>query len=316
LTDAFIVKLDVNGAPVWSRQFGDAQNQSVGDIAADADGNVIMAGFFLGMVDFGGGPLTSAGTNDVFVAKLDADGGHLRSKNFGDATNQTGTGVRADASGRIVLCGTFAGSIDFGGGALTSAGSSDVFLVQLDSDLGWLWSKSFGDAKAQNAQRVDVDGSGRIGVTGGFQGVVDFGTGPLINARTPFDAFVATFDADGTPIASAAVQGSGTGSVVGRTIALGSGGRTTVAGSFNTTIPFGDSLGGSDIFLATIDATGAFVSGATYGSSGADTVGGLAIDGSGPAYIAGSFSGPSIDLGSEPLILWGGYDVYVAKVPQ
>lgn len=40
----------------------------------------------MGSVDFGGGALTSAGSNDIFAAKLTAaDGAHVWSQRFGDA---------------------------------------------------------------------------------------------------------------------------------------------------------------------------------------------------------------------------------------
>ena len=52
----------------WSQRFGDASDQRSRGVAADASGNVIVAGFFGGTVDFGGGPLLSAGSFDIYVA--------------------------------------------------------------------------------------------------------------------------------------------------------------------------------------------------------------------------------------------------------
>jgi hypothetical protein len=39
-------------------------------VAADASGNVLVTGRFERTVDFGGGPLTSTGGDDVFLLKL------------------------------------------------------------------------------------------------------------------------------------------------------------------------------------------------------------------------------------------------------
>jgi hypothetical protein len=48
------------------------------DVALDSAGNVYTTGFFLGTVDFDPGAgtfnLTSAGSGDLFVSKLDASG--------------------------------------------------------------------------------------------------------------------------------------------------------------------------------------------------------------------------------------------------
>src|SRR5205823_13065707 len=60
------------GQFVWNRQFGGpgmfdaAQGKAV---AADSSGNVVVAGSFQGTVNFGTGPMTSSGWDDVFVAK-------------------------------------------------------------------------------------------------------------------------------------------------------------------------------------------------------------------------------------------------------
>ena len=84
-----------------------------------------------GQVDFGTGPLASAGGSDVFLAKFKSLGTPVWSKRFGDAQSQTGVGVAADASSNILMAGDFSGSLDFGGGlSLTSAGGSDVFVAK------------------------------------------------------------------------------------------------------------------------------------------------------------------------------------------
>src|SRR5512143_1454251 len=48
--------------PGWSLGFGDAQDQGATNVAVDAEDNLIVAGSFSGSIDFGGGPLTVAGS--------------------------------------------------------------------------------------------------------------------------------------------------------------------------------------------------------------------------------------------------------------
>ena len=70
-SDVLLVKLDSAGSHLWSKHFGDVADLQVGHgIASDAANNILVAGFFEGAVDFGGGPLVSAGGSDVFVAKF------------------------------------------------------------------------------------------------------------------------------------------------------------------------------------------------------------------------------------------------------
>jgi len=81
-------------------------------------------------VDFGGGELTSAGAEDIFLAKFDANGSHLWSKHFGDSSNQHGHSVTCDESGNVLVTGYFRGSVHFGGAALASEGNYDIFLAK------------------------------------------------------------------------------------------------------------------------------------------------------------------------------------------
>ena len=97
----------------------------------DSTGNVLVTGSFHGTVDFGGGLLPSGGGADVFIAKLDAGGGHLWSRRAGNAQDQNGTSIAADPSGNAFVAGDVFGTVDFGGGPLTSAGGADVFLAKL-----------------------------------------------------------------------------------------------------------------------------------------------------------------------------------------
>jgi hypothetical protein len=134
--DIFLAKFDGNGTHLWSQRFGDADDQWCYSVASDPSGNVVVTGFFYGTVDFGGGLLTSAGLEDIFLAKFDANGTHLWSQRFGDAVDyQEGFSVASDPSGNVVMTGFFEGTVDFGGGTLFSL-YNDIFLVKFGSTVG------------------------------------------------------------------------------------------------------------------------------------------------------------------------------------
>ena len=126
--DIYVVKFGSDGTHVWSKRFGGPNSQQAFCVAVDAAGNVIVSGVFSESVDFGGGALS--GRYDVFLAKFDPDGNHLWSERFGDFVIQEGWGVAVDNSGNIVLAGRSDGSVDFGGGTLTTAGASDIFVAK------------------------------------------------------------------------------------------------------------------------------------------------------------------------------------------
>lgn len=129
-TDIFLARLNGAGNHIYSMSFGDADNQQPRDIAVDGAGSIVLTGYFLGTLGFGGGQLASAGGSDGFVAKLGADGNHLWSMRFGDVTNDDGHSVATDINGNVILTGEFTGTVDFGNGPLVSEGAQDIFLAK------------------------------------------------------------------------------------------------------------------------------------------------------------------------------------------
>lgn len=128
--DAFVAKLDAGGKPLWSKRFGDDQEQSCHALALAGDGGVVVTGATLGKIDFGGGPLGKA--NDAYVAELAPDGAHRWSRSFAIADVQGGRGVAVDPkSPRVVFTGNSIGNVDFDGFHLTGAGQTDVFVASM-----------------------------------------------------------------------------------------------------------------------------------------------------------------------------------------
>jgi hypothetical protein len=177
----FVAKLGAAGEHVYSFSFGDGASSGVG-ITATSDGGAVITGDFQGNIDFGGGPLESPANDDVFVARLDAQGGHVWSRRFGDELAQHARGVAVDGSGNVLVTGYYSGTMTFGEMVLTNAGIFDAYAAKLDSEGCSVWAKSFGDPAYQSGDGVAVDGSGNAFFTGKFAGAVDFGGGDLVSA--------------------------------------------------------------------------------------------------------------------------------------
>ena len=67
--DAFLIKLDPGGNPLWGRRGGDAAAQQINGIVVDLDGVSTVVGTFEGTLDFGS-PVVSAGGTDIFLARF------------------------------------------------------------------------------------------------------------------------------------------------------------------------------------------------------------------------------------------------------
>jgi hypothetical protein len=152
----------------------------------DAAGNVLVTGAFSGTTDLGGGPLTSAGGRDIFVAKLDTEGGHVWSARFGDAAaNQEGQAIGADAAGNILISGVFDGQVDFGTGPLSAASCpkevwclTSGFVVKLEAGGRALWGTARGPVRELSGIAADVDGN--VVVSGAEPGGVPSYRMPLL----------------------------------------------------------------------------------------------------------------------------------------
>jgi uncharacterized protein (AIM24 family) len=309
LWDIFLAKFDASGTHLWSQGFGDASGQGGVSVAYDPSGNLVMTGSFWGTVDFGGGPLTSAGQSDIFLAKFDSGGTHLWSQRFGDGSCQNGYSVALDSSGNVVMTGKFYGTVDFGGGPLTSAGDHNIFLAKFDASGTHLWSQGFGDASHQYGLSVAFDPSGNVVMTGYFSGTVDFGGGPLTSAGGD-NIFLAKFDASGTHLWSQGFRNQW-----GYSVALDSSGNVVMTGFFVDTVDFGGgpltSAGGQDIFLAKFDTNGTHLWSQGFGD-GSDQIGqSVAFDPSGNVVMTGSFWG-NVDFGGGPLTCAGWSDIFLA----
>ncbi|WP_437314173.1 SBBP repeat-containing protein [Sorangium sp. So ce385] len=129
--DAILAKLGPGGSHLWSHAYGDSEEQRASAVAADAAGNVALAGIFDGTIDFGGGPAVSAGGSDAFIAKLGPDGRPAWSKRVGDALFQSAVGVAMDAGGAVAVTGAFRGDISLGGQTLSGSAESNIFVAKL-----------------------------------------------------------------------------------------------------------------------------------------------------------------------------------------
>jgi len=313
-----IAKYSARGTQLWSRTSNGTGVAEVYGLAHDAAGNVMVAGRIVGTVDLGGGPLTSAGGPDIFVAKYSGvDGSHLWSRRFGGPQSDIAYGVAVDDGGDVVVTGFFQGAADLGGGAVHSIlGGLDTFVAKYaGADGRYLWSRDLGGGGDDIGYAVAADGSGGVFVTGFFMGRMVFGTTILITTAGSNNVFVAKLDAT----TGARVWARGYGSAAnerGYGIAVDRSGDLLVTGFFQGSVDFGGgpltSLGGSDVFVAKYaGGTGAHVWSRSAGGASEDYAYGVAADANGDAVITGRFKG-TVDFGNGPLTA-ADADVFVAK---
>ncbi|MBI4703849.1 MAG: hypothetical protein HY744_22290 [Deltaproteobacteria bacterium] len=314
--DPFVVKLGADGGYRWSRSYGDGAEQHATAVAVDGSDNVVLAGSFDGSVDFGGGALPNEGSPDIFLVKLDPNGEHLWSQRFGGAdSHQYAFDVAVDPLGNIVLVGELQGSVDFGGGALASEGTYDVFVARFTAAGKHQWSRRYGDLGHQTGRAVAFDGSHNVVVAGYFTGSIDLGDGPLV-AQGALGGFAAKLDPNGDALWSAAFAG---GSVYPKAVAVDGTGGVVVDGYFFDRAELGGeplaAAGEKDkqAFVAKLDSAGQHLWSRGFGDGTEQHAAGVAVDSTGAVLLAGGFDG-TVSFGGPALANAGARDIFAAKL--
>src|SRR5262249_37264688 len=144
---AFVAKLDTSGNFLWVQPFlstsGDATTWG---IAVDASGYVYATGYYTGLTSFGSTTLTSAGDQDVFVAKLDSGGNTVWAQGVAGPGGGWGFGVVPDTAGNVYVTGRFSNTGTFGSFSLTSTstGGTNAFVTRLDASGNFQWARRMG----------------------------------------------------------------------------------------------------------------------------------------------------------------------------
>jgi hypothetical protein len=128
---AFFARLTSAGSHVHSRaveRFGEPHG-----LVVDGNGEIATAGPFVDVVDFGGEPVATEGTQDGILAKLAPDLTRRWTLQVGSIAYDNVWDVASDEANQLFVAGYFQDHIQLEGcGTLTSAGDSDVLLVKLD----------------------------------------------------------------------------------------------------------------------------------------------------------------------------------------
>jgi hypothetical protein len=315
LNDIFIAKYSSTGAYLWAKRIGGLSNDLAYSITTDTNNNIIVTGYFVGSVDFGGGSLTSSGVADIFIAKYSPTGAHLWSKRLGGSGSDISKSIATDSGGDVVVTGTFQGTVDFGGGSLTSAGSKDIFVAKYSSAGAYIWSRSFGSSNDDYAYGVAVDGYGNVILTGTFIGTIDFGGGPMSPAGGG-DIFLAKYSSTGQYIWAKHFGATSIYASIANAVATDANGNIALTGSILGNINFGSgylfSNGTYDILLAKFSPDGVNLWSKRFGGDYDDHGNAVAVDDiSGNVYMVGDFTA-SVDFGGGALTSQNTPDAFIA----
>lgn len=262
LDDAFLLKCDAAGVPLWGVKGGSSLDDRA--LALDAGpGGIYYGGYFTGTANFGGTSVVSGSVQgqsqpDWFLVKLDESGAQQWVKDYGGAYGEQVFGISQNAFGSVYCIGNFYGSSTFGTGlTLTEfspgnpAGNGDVFVCLIDATTGTCnWVRHIRCVNGNNnetGESVSCDPGGSAYVTGAFNGNSTIAgaanqTGTTLSATSNpgKDAFVAKYSITGSLLW--AIKLGGTNVDVGKSILWNPNGFCTVAGNFSASITVTSSI--------------------------------------------------------------------------
>ncbi len=321
VTDVFITKLNTDGDFQWAIKAGGTGPDRALAIKTDDAGNSYVTGFFQGTANFGSQTLTSAGVQDVFVAKYDTDGQLIWVTSAGGANADIGNAVDFDSNGNVVITGEFSGTATFGSETLTSQGGSiDVFTAKLNASGDFVWARK-GSAHATD-RGIDVafDPSGNVIVTGQFTDTITFDNTHFNNTYNSI--FIVKYSSSGVEQWFRMI-GAGSMNVVNG-IAVDQSGNAFVTGDFEGEVIFFGSPNTTlthpypnRIFLAKYSPSGVLLWKTADGSFSEVTSRNLTLDNNGDPFIVGNFrcrlESFSEQYGEGTFNSVGFWDVFMAK---
>ena len=139
--DVYLLKLNSDGSLAWQNTFGGNIDDYALSVQQTTDGGYIVAG---ATTSFG------AGDCDVYVLKINPDGSLAWEKTFGGNGEDQAASIQQTTDGGYIVAGVT---------GLFESGSSDAYILKLNSDGSLAWQKTYGgngyDAASSIQQTTD-----------------------------------------------------------------------------------------------------------------------------------------------------------------
>ena len=256
--DAFVVKYDSSGTPVWARKIAGTGTDYARSVSTDSSGNIIVAGQYSSSLNIYAAngttvvfTLTIITGYDAFVVKYDSSGTPVWARKIAGTGTDYARSVSTDSSGNIIVAGQYSSSLNIYAAngttvvfTLTIITGYDAFVVKYDSSGTPVWARRLGGTPGVTgfdyANSVSTDSSGNVIVVGEYESdpliifAADGTTSAFTLARNSnTDAFVVKYNSSGTPLWAKRI--AGTGSDIPYGVSTDSSGNIVVTGKYTST---------------------------------------------------------------------------------
>jgi hypothetical protein len=270
-SDSFVAKYDRDGKQSWVRQIAPASNDRANAVLIDASGSIYVGGQVSGVIASG---QTSAGGTDGYLTKLTSTGTLVYHRQFGTASEDSAKHTAIASDGNVVVA-----SVESGHAILRKYDAADGTGAALwELDLGDLQGGALGGLAISGGQIYLAGATSNASLTAG-------GAASVANANSGSrDAFVFTASeagaADFVSYAGTSASEQGAGVAV-------SAGNIYLTGTTTGTFPGATTNSGAhNLFVAEMDANGAFQWARQYGGVDGSSQGiAIAVDATGSSVL-------------------------------
>ena len=163
--DVLLIKLDLNGKPVWEERYGGSSYERAIDMAVAENGDIVIvaettsidgdsSGNVSGVLKVNGIEIENS---SVLVLRVDGSGGVLWTRVFGGTGEDSPAAVEICPAGEIFVCGS---TNSQNGDFKRKSGDYDGFIIKLDSAGELIWKKIYGGRSNDYLTDMAVTGSG------------------------------------------------------------------------------------------------------------------------------------------------------------
>lgn len=312
----YVARYSRDGAHEMSRGYGAGGDEFQVDLLVDGDDTINVVGIFRGNGNVGGNSLGAPTVFNTYLASYAATGEHTASEPFVSTENVFTSSASGDRSGRVLISGDTAGDFVFRGVTYPDVGGTDAWVAYVDDDEVFALNVIGSVAGGEAAPAVVYASPTTAYLVGTFNNSLNIG-GRTLSTLGSRDMFYARLDLTSNLAVVWVRQAGGameTGPQISARVDLD--GNLVITGPFSGSMSFEggpilDSAGGTDMFLAKIDADGNHVWSTRYGGTADEIPRGISIGPGNEISMTGEFLA-AFDFGGETLPYVGDRDGLVA----
>lgn len=200
-SDAFIVKLNLNGRRQWGTYYGDDDEEIGYAVTVDDDENVYATGLTRSDKAISTISGNSRDSRDAFVVKFNKGGTRQWGRYFGGDRDDYGYGIDVTKSQLVITGKTESKKNLTKGFSMSLAGDFDVFVASIKKNNGSVeWARYYGGSADEVGEDICIDRNENILVTGSTEsdnGIATKNSYQTARGSGSIDAFLVKFDDDG-----------------------------------------------------------------------------------------------------------------------